>query len=148
MIAKDTEKVFERLIRFYFREKLFEWIMMLNVCILGWGALLSPDGFQQSAFRYMIFVSDARWFGILCVALCYARLIALVVNGRSHYYGPHTRVACAIVSSLIWFQMFTALAEYSITHGYFSPGLSNWFSLCVGEIIAAYLAGQDVRRSA
>lgn len=139
--------MFARLIRIYVREKLFEWIMMLNVAILGYSALLYPEGFQVSAFQYMIFVTDIRLLGALCVLISYARLVALIVNGRSKFYGPHTRVACAIVSALVWFQMFTSLAEFSYANGYFSPGLSNWFSLCVGEIIAAYLAGQDVRRS-
>ena len=136
-----------RLLSQYVYGRLFEWVMTLNMTLLGLLCVVYPEALQVSAFRYMIFIGDPKWFGILCIAVGYARFAALVINGRSMVWGPQTRAACAVIGAMIWFQMLTALVAYSITTGYPSPGVSNWLSLCLGELLAAYLAGRDVRRS-
>jgi hypothetical protein len=139
---------FNRVMTQYVYGRLFEWTMAVNMTLLGLTCAVFPEALQVSAFRFMIFVGDPRLFGIVALVIGNVRVLALVINGRSIVYGPHVRAACAVFGTMIWFQMLAALVMYSITIGYPSPGVSNWLSLCIGELFAAYLAGRDVRRGA
>lgn len=132
----------------YVQGKLFEWIMTLNTLLLGTTVLIWPAALGSSAFKYMIFISDVKAFGLIVLALGVICLTALVVNGRSYVKGPFVRAICASLRAVIWFQMLAALVVFSMTTGFPSPGIPNWFSLIVGELIASYQAGRDVRRSA
>jgi hypothetical protein len=134
----------------YVYTRLFEWIMGLNMTMLGFLVLLYPTSLQSSAFRYMLGTFEAAHIGALLLVFGTLRLAALIANGRTVWtkkYGPLIRIAGACTGGFVWVQLEIALLILFTQSGTPSPGLANWAALAVGEIVAAYHAGKDLGRS-
>ena len=134
----------------YVYTRLFEWIMGLNMTLLGFLVLLYPTSIASSAFRYMLQTFDAKHIGSLLLVFGTLRLAALIANGRTVWtkkYGPLIRIAAACTGGFIWVQLEIALLILFTHSGIPSPGLANWAALAIGEVVAAYHAGKDLGRS-
>jgi hypothetical protein len=135
-----------RKVSVYLNGKLFEWFAALNMFVVGAMILIWPQTLGASAFRYLVTVSvKPSVIGFVCFMVGYARLLALIVNGRSWIYGPRVRAWTALISAVIWLQFWISLAQYAFDIGAPLLGLSNWGWLFVGELIVTYRAATDVR---
>lgn len=131
----------------YFNGRLFEWFAALNLAGIGSIIVLWPNTLGWSAFKYLVTIgASPTVIGLSCVVLGYARVCALIINGRSWVYGPRVRAWCSLFSAVIWLQILISLAQFAISDtGVPSIGLSNWALLFLGELIVAYRAATDVR---
>lgn len=136
-----------RAISKYLNGRLFEWFAALNLAGIGTIIVLWPETLAWSAFKYLVTVGTAPMvIGVGSFVLGYARIVALVVNGRSWVYGPRVRAWCSLLSAVIWLQILISLAQFAVSDtGVPSLGLSNWAWLFFGELIVAYRAATDVR---
>ncbi len=131
----------------YLNGRLFEWFAALNLAGIGTIIILWPSTLDWSAFKYLVTIGTTPlMIGVVCFVLGYARIFALVVNGRSWVYGPRVRAWCSLLSAVIWLQIWISLAQFAVSDlGVPSLGLSNWTWLFFGELIVAYRAATDVR---
>ncbi len=130
----------------YLNGKLFEWFAALNMAIMGSIVLVWPETLSVSAFRYLFLTPSL--LGPLCFLVGFSRVIALIVNGRSWVYGPRFRAWAALLSGIVWLQLWISLAQYAHSDtGIPSIGLSNWLWLFLAELIVTYRAATDVRNS-
>lgn len=136
-----------KFIREHVQHRLFEWIMALNSFLTGMIILAFPDSVVASAFRHTIFVECTVAAGIgfmLCGAIC---LAVLILDARTTYWGPKIRAWSAIIRAIVWFQMEVSLVQMLFDTGNPSPAIANWLSLILGEVLAVYQAGRDVRKA-
>ncbi len=131
----------------YLNGKLFEWFAALNMAGIGTIILIWPETLGWSAFKYLVTVGTGPLLiGLVCFIIGYARVLALIINGRSWVYGPRVRAWCSLLSAVLWLQIFISLARFAFSDiGVPSLGLSNWAWLFFGELIVAYRAATDVR---
>lgn len=138
-----------RTISRYLNGRLFEWFAAANLAGVGTIIVFWPDTLVWSAFKYLVTVGMGPvMIGFICLVVGYARIFALIVNGRSWVYGPRVRAWCSLLSAVIWLQILISLAQFAISDtGVPSLGLSNWAWLFFGELVVAYRAATDVRTS-
>lgn len=136
-----------RRVSLYLNGKLFEWFAALNMTGVGLLILLWPATLNVSAFRFLVsHVTQPAVIGLGCFLIGYARLVALIINGRSWRYGPRVRAWCAAASAVIWLQFVYSLIQFAIVDtGVPSIGIMNWTWLFLGEIIVTYRAATNVR---
>lgn len=95
----------------HFHTRAGEWFC--TAVILNWAfVMLSPgDTFATSpSFSGLASIWTEFWWGMICLILGTARLIALILNGtfahtRYGHFSPHVRAAMAFASCFVWFQI-------------------------------------------
>lgn len=130
------------------RERLVEWGMA--AAMLGAGLLILswPQSISTSEYRYIQLLMSAPFVGVFLMLTGTFRIIALIINGRSVVYGPRIRAWCSLLGAVIWAQMLIALLIILPEKGWVpSPGIPFWLVLVFLELLSAYLAATDVRRS-
>jgi len=131
----------------YYRNKLFEWVMATAMIGLALEIAIWPQTIGASSFRLMLSLVSAGYMGIFFLIFGTMRVIALIANGRWPEHGPLLRSMGAGSAALMWAQMCVALIELNLDKGIPSPGIPVYFALTVGELISAYRATFDARRS-
>lgn len=130
------------------RERLVEWGMAAVMLLLSLMVLVCPSTLTASDFRNLSLVMPASAVGAFFLLCGLVRASALVINGRSSIYGPRVRAWCCVGGAVIWSQMLIALIMIVPENGWIpSPGIPLWLVLTFLELISAYLAATDVRRS-
>lgn len=132
----------------YIDIRLFEWAMSSGMLMLSLEMIMWPMTINGSAFRWLVVIVPPGFVGVLMFFAGLMRIIALVINGRSHIYGPIARAFGAMIGALMWAQFTLALImpfamnETKIP----SPGIPFWFSFMWAEIYVCYRATFDVRK--
>jgi hypothetical protein len=132
-------------LRYYCRDRLFEWAMTLAMLGLAVEIYIWPDTVGASAFRLMLGIVTAGHMGVFFLVFGVLRIVALVANGRWPLYGPQLRTAGAGASAFMWGQMCAALLMLAPLKGVPSPGIPIYLALTLGELISAYRAMSDAR---
>lgn len=136
-----------RTISNYLNEKLFEWFACVTMTGIGATVILWPATLQQTAFRYLvtIFITPTM-VGVIFFVVGSARIVALIVNGVSWNYGPRVRAWCALLSAIIWMQLWIGAVRFAYFDlGVPTIGVTTWLWFFLAEIIIAYRAATDVR---
>lgn len=130
------------------RERLVEWGMAAVMLLLALMIFIWPSSLTASAFRNLSLIMPSSLIGVFFLLCGLARAVALIINGRSHVYGPRVRAWCCLGGAVIWSQMLIALVMIVPENDWVpSPGIPLWLVLTFLELISAYLAATDVRRS-
>lgn len=130
------------------RERLIEWGMAAVMLLLAVMIFIWPRLLAASDFRNLALFMPSSAIGVFFLLCGIARTIALVINGRSSVYGPRIRAWGCLGGALIWSQMLIALVMIMPENDWVpSPGIPLWLVLTFLELISAYLAATDVRRS-
>ncbi len=100
----------------YLLSRTPEWIAASMVFTYGW-VLATHPGLMQThwLFSQMQFLSQPVW-AWACVVVGLVRIVVLAINGcwrRS----PHARMAAALVSCVLWFQIVLGLTDPNATTG-------------------------------
>lgn len=98
-------------IRHHFHVRAAEWFC--TAVLLNWAVvMLAPgDTFSTSAaFQGLANLASERTWGVVCLLMGTARLIALILNGtfahtRYGHFSPHVRAAMAFLSCFVWFHI-------------------------------------------
>lgn len=121
-----------------------EW---LNVgCFFGLfvEVLIIPN---STTFQYM--AGSGRSYGLAIVFLftSYLRALALVLNGRSYFYGPYLRAVGALVGAVLWTLLAISVLRIIFDHQYLSEPISIpvYVALALSELLTVYRAAGDVR---
>jgi hypothetical protein len=129
----------------YIENRLFEWGMVFAMLLLALEIFLWPDTMSESAFKYLSATVSPGNLGLFFLVVGVARGIALIINGRSHLYGPRVRAIGALGGAIIWAEMVWALLMLLTETNVPSPGIPIYLSLTVCEMISSYRAATDVR---
>lgn len=125
--------------------RVYEWFSALNTLGIGLLIAIFPQTLSNSAFKYLVGFADPMIIGIVFALVGGTRLIALFINGRSWVYGPRIRAWFALVTAIIWFQLFYSLVVYGVSDvGTPSIGLVNWLLLTLFECVVVYRASTEV----
>lgn len=98
-------------IKEHFPARASEWGFAALLAGLGWLFLKNPDLFDASlAYGNLARLADEKFWGIACITIGLARLLALIINGTfadSRYgrWSPHVRGTCAFLSCGVWFPL-------------------------------------------
>ena len=131
---------------FYWRDRLFEWVMALVMLMMAGEMALWPDTIRFSVFRYILTIISATDLGVFFTVFGLLRMAALVANGHWPKAGPRLRALGAGAGALMWGQLGMALFLYAMdTRGIPSLGIPVYLSLVVGELGSAYRAISDAR---
>ncbi len=119
----------------HFEARIAEWALAFYLLNYGLG-LLSPDGgwTNKAAWAGMTqYLMQSQW-GLACVSIGVARLVALAINGTfadTVYarYSPLVRGLCAGLSATFWFMVILSLSAVPSvgSRAYLLPlGLEIW----------------------
>lgn len=123
-----------------FGPRMMEWFYAGHMVLAGYVLLLPADTFAQpafSAFRSVIPSEDMMgWF---MLAVGFARLVGLIVNGAKKDVTPQIRQVSAAIGCLIW---------SGISYGFASSDVvSLWLAIyplfAVGELVNINRAARD-----
>jgi hypothetical protein len=120
-----------------------EW---LNVgCFFGLfvEVLVIPN---SATFQYMSGSGRSYGLAIIFLLTSYLRALALILNGRSYYYGPYLRAIGALVGAVLWTLLSVSLARIIFDHQYLSEPISIpiYVALALSELLTVYRAAGDV----
>lgn len=133
-------------IQFYWRDRLFEWVMAAAMIGFGVEIMIWPHTIQASSFRHILQIISAERMSLFFMFFGVLRVAALVANGNWPIYGPRFRTIGAGVASLMWSQLGLSLfLLVPLNDGIPSPGIPVYFALAIGELISAYRAVIDAR---
>lgn len=133
-------------IQFYWRDRLFEWVMASAMIGFGVEIMIWPSTIQASAFHHILNVISAPYMSFFFVFFGMLRVAALVANGNWPKHGPHFRAAGAGVAAMLWGQLGMSLLLLApVNHGIPSPGIPVYAALVLGELVSAYRAITDAR---
>lgn len=107
----------------------------------------SPDLASSSAFRYMWGGHHPYGLAVVFLLTSYLRALALILNGRSYYWGPYLRAVGALTGAVLWSMLAIALVRIVIDQRYTSQPVSVpvYVGLALAELFTVYRAAGDVR---
>lgn len=125
-----------------------EWLMV--GCFFGIFVemLVIPDLVRASVFRYMVAgKTTPSVLAIVFLLTSYLRAVALILNGRSYYYGPYLRALGALVGAVLWSMMTISMIRIVLDKDYLSQPVSIpvYVVMALAELFTAYRAAGDVR---
>jgi hypothetical protein len=133
-------------LRFYWRDRLFEWVMAVAMIGFGLEIFIWPQTIQASAFVHILRVVSAPNMSLFFMFFGVMRIAALVANGNWPTYGPRFRAIGAGAAAVMWAQLCASLMLLApFNNGIPSPGIPVYFALTIGELISAYRALTDAR---
>lgn len=132
-------------IRHYLEGRIFEWAMAVSMVLLAVQTLAWPATLAASAFSLMTLLMPAQFISIFLFIFGFARVAALIVNGRSYVHGPRVRAIGALAGAVLWAQFDLALIASFTVKGPPSPDIPFWFTFTLAELYSAYRAAGDVR---
>lgn len=123
--------------------RVADWLLAGILISWGLGCLSVPDTtWMQPAYIGLRRIAGQETWGSFCVALGVLRMGALFINGAVRRT-PHTRMAGAFVSALLWLQLSFAMFNTSIPA--IAVAIYPW--LFLGDVYNVYRAAQDARLS-
>lgn len=127
----------------------WEWWAALNMASIGLLILATPRTIELGAFRYLLFLPfiTVGWLWAFFLGVGFARIVALIANGRVPVYGPHIRALGCVMGALIWSSMMMALIRLTEDTGTLSIGIGAWGWATVFELRALHRALMDVGHS-
>ena len=132
-------------IRAHLEGRLFEWVMATSMILLAVQTFVWPGTLNASAFFLLTTLMPTSLIGLFLLVFGLARFAALVVNGRSHVYGPRVRAIGALAGAVLWAQFEIALIASFTVKRPPSPGIPVWFNFTLAELYSAYRAASDDR---
>lgn len=132
----------------WYRDRLFEWVMTLAMLGLAIEIAIWPGTIGASSFRLILVLVSTEHMAVFFAVFGLMRIAALFANGSWPVHGPRLRAMGAGSAALMWGQMCVALLLLApFNQGVPSPGLPVYFALTIGELVSAYRAMTDERRT-
>lgn len=129
-------------------QREWEWYASFVMVAIGLTIFLTPKTIELGAFRYLLWMGvEASWAWMLYIGIGLCRVVALLLNGRLPFFGPHVRAAGCAVGALIWINMTLALIRLTEDTGTLSIGIGAWGMSTIFELRALHRALIDVGRS-
>lgn len=133
------------IIRRHLDGRIFEWAMAVSMVLLAVQTLAWPATLDASAFHLLTSVMPTQFISIFLLIFGFARVAALIVNGRSYVHGPRVRAIGALAGAVLWAQFDLALIASFTVKSPPSPDIPFWFTFTFAELYSAYRAAGDVR---
>lgn len=128
--------------------RVTEWA--LAAILFNWGGilLLPQETFAGASYQAMLVIAPESTWGVGCLAIGAARLLALVINGTfadSAYsrWSPRVRVVASVLSTFFWLQIVLSF----VAGGTYGTGMAVYPVLLVLELYSAHRASRDTRYS-
>jgi hypothetical protein len=126
--------------------RLFEWLSSMMIISMALIEYIDPRTINRGGFYLISHLGMTSWvFYILTCVFGSMRIVALVANGMSVWWGPRIRMLVSLVSAVIWSQMAYSLIVWSVAQDYLSLGIPIFTFLAVGELVSSHRAAVDAK---
>ncbi|WP_143061937.1 hypothetical protein [Faunimonas pinastri] len=129
-------------IRTHIKVRVAEWALGTILFNFGWILLLPAQTFDGPSYAGMARVAPEGVWGLACLIVGAARLVALFINGTRRRT-PHVRAIMAFLSCFFWLQISLCFLQA----GTVPTGLAVYPVLLALDIFNLFRASSDARLS-
>lgn len=127
----------------HFDHRYGEWWSTALLLQFGWVLYAPPPIFPDSpGFRVLAQWATEETWGLVCLGVGLAHLVALIINGTfpRFIWSPHVRAACSLVAFFLWGQITLGIW----LTGTAPTGVGTYRLVCALEIVNFIRAMRDV----